>query len=138
MLYPVKSLISIILLQFKLMSLGEVPTPFNIKAPSLPPEQEVRLQNWHYSPCPTEVEEWAISKAFATTLLEPGHAFRNAEWLEVFPKKLRLSFSDEPSNKTVLWGISIIKGLNKAAVAWLALLVMISSAVLGLIYSLAS
>ncbi|GFF95022.1 hypothetical protein IFM53868_07811 [Aspergillus udagawae] len=123
---------------FKLMPLGEVPTPFNIRAPSLPPEQEVRMKKWHYSPCPIEVEEWAISKAFATKLLEPGHAFRDAEWLELFPKKLRLSFTNEPGNKSVLWGINIIEGLNKAAVAWLALLVMILSAALGLIYSLAS
>jgi hypothetical protein len=120
------------------MPLGEVPTPFNIRAPSLPPEQEVRMKKWHYSPCPIEVEEWAISKAFATKLLEPGHAFRDAEWLELFPKKLRLSLSNEPSSKTILWGINIIEGLNKAAVAWLALLVMISSAALGLIYSVAS
>ncbi|KAE8347789.1 hypothetical protein BDV24DRAFT_157266 [Aspergillus arachidicola] len=123
---------------FKLMPLGEVPTPFNMRAPSLPPEQEVQMKNWHYSPCPIEVEEWAISKAFATKLLEPGHAFRSAQWLELFPKKLCSSVFYEDGNKTTLWGINIIDGLNKAAVAWLALLLMLSSTVLGLIYSLAS
>jgi hypothetical protein len=120
------------------MPLGEIPTPFNIRAPSFPPKQEVYMKNWDYSPCPIEIEQWAISEAFATKLLEPGHAFRNAEWLELFPKKMHPPFTYEPSSKSILWGINIIEGLNKATIAFLALFVMLSSALMGLIYSLAS
>ncbi|KAH2963159.1 hypothetical protein KXW43_002144 [Aspergillus fumigatus] len=125
-------------LLFSLMPLGQTPTPFNIKTPSIPPEQEVHLQNWHYSPCPIEIEEWAISEAFAAKLLEPGHAFPNAEWLELFPKKLRSSFIYEPGKRSTLWGINIVEGLNKAALVRIALCVVFSSALLGLVYSLAS
>lgn len=39
---------------------------------------------------------------FVTKLLEPGHAFPNRAWLQLIPKKLRLSVSYEPSDKTVL------------------------------------
>lgn len=120
------------------MPLGEVPTPFNIKAPSIPPEREVQEKNWHYSPCPSGIEEWDISEAFATKLPEPGHAFPGAQWLELFPKKLRSSFIYGPGKKSTLWGINIIEGLNKAAVALITLMTVLSSAVLGLIYSLAS
>ncbi|KAH1970003.1 hypothetical protein KXW53_002190 [Aspergillus fumigatus] len=127
-----------IFIQFSLMPLGQTPTPFNIKTPSIPPEQEVHLQNWHYSPCPIEIEEWAISEAFAAKLLEPGHAFPNAEWLELFPKKLRSSFIYEPGKRSTLWGINIVEGLNKAALVRIALCVVFSSALLGLVYSLAS
>ncbi|GFF67364.1 putative HC-toxin efflux carrier TOXA [Aspergillus lentulus] len=123
---------------FSLMPLGRTPTPFNIKTPSIPPAREVHLQNWHYSPCPIEIEEWAISEAFAAKLLEPGHAFPNAEWLELFPKKLRSSFIYEPGKRSTLWGINIVEGLNKAALVRIALCVVLSSALLGLVYSLAS
>ncbi|KAJ5568970.1 hypothetical protein N7450_011456 [Penicillium hetheringtonii] len=123
---------------FHLMPLGGIPTPLNIKAPSIPPEREVHIKNWHYSPCPSEIEEWDISEAFATKLLEPGHAFLDAEWLELFPKKLRSSFIYGPGKKSTLWGIHIVEGLNKAAVVWIAILVMLSSALVGLIYSVAS
>lgn len=34
------------------MPLREVPTPVNLKAPSLPPVEEVKTRNWHYHPCP--------------------------------------------------------------------------------------
>lgn len=120
------------------MPLGQNPTPFNIKAPSFPPEDEVQLQNWHYSPCPIEIEKWAISEAFAAKLLEPGHAFPNAEWLELFPKKLRSSFFYEPGERSTLWGINIVEGLNKAALVQIALSVVLSSGLLGLVYSFVS
>ena len=120
------------------MPLGQIPTPFNIKTPSIPPEQEVHLENWHYSPCPIEIEEWAISATFVAKLLEPGHAFQNAEWLGLFPKKLRSSVIYEPGKRSTLWGINIVEGLNKAALMLIALCVVFSSGLLGLIYSLAS
>jgi hypothetical protein len=84
-----------------------------------------------------EIEERARSEAFATKLLQPGHAFRSSECLELFPKKLRFPFAYRlGAQKTVLWGINVVEGVNTAAVVWLALLIMISSAVLGLVYSL--
>ena len=58
--------------------------------------------------------------------------------MELFPKKLRSSFIYGPGKKSTLWGINIIEGLNKAAVALITLMTVLSSAVLGLIYSLAS
>ncbi|KAL4875017.1 hypothetical protein BJY04DRAFT_202833 [Aspergillus karnatakaensis] len=123
---------------FHLMPLGRIPTPLNIKAPSIPPEQEVHMKNWHYSPCPSEIEEWNISEAFATKLLEPGHAFLDAVWLELFPKKLHSSVIYGPGKNSTLWGIHIVEGLNKAAVVWIAILVTLSSGSVGLIYSVAS
>ena len=47
-------------------------------------------------------------------------------------------FVYDPSGKSVLWGINIIEGLNKATVVLLAPLVMLLIALVGLIYSLAS
>lgn len=108
----------------------------NIKCPSLPPEHEVTiLRNWHYHPCPREVEEFRIPETTAACLLEPGHAFPDDVWLELFPKKLHHSLAYESGTVTVAWGIQIVEGLNLAVIIWLLLLIFLFSALMAVLYS---
>ncbi|KIN07064.1 hypothetical protein OIDMADRAFT_15982 [Oidiodendron maius Zn] len=111
--------------------------PYGIK-PSLPPEDEVRKQNWHYCPCPTLIEHFHMDEAFITQLLEPGHAFLDNAWSELFPKKLKSEFRYEFQKTGIGWGIHIIEDLNPLAVAWVSLLIFLTSGALGIVYSLAA
>lgn len=77
-----------------------------------------------------------MDEAFVTQLLEPGHAFLDDTWLELFPKKLKSTFQYKYQKTGIAWGIHIIEDINFIAVAWLGLLIFLTSGVLGLCYSI--
>ncbi|QKX59469.1 uncharacterized protein TRUGW13939_06603 [Talaromyces rugulosus] len=121
---------------FSLLPLWTTPSPVNIKSPSLPPEVEITVhRNWHYHPCPREVEDFQINQTFLLHLFEPGHAFLDDAWLELFPKKLRSKLVYESGKITVAWGIQIVEGLNAIAIAWMLCLIFIISVILAVIYA---
>jgi len=124
-----------ICIQFTLMPIRQDVCPYGIE-PSLPPEDEVKKQNWHYYPCPRLIERFQLDEAFITQLLEPGHAFLDDAWSELFPKKLKSEFRYEYQKTGIGWGIHIIEDLNPLAVTWVSLLVFLMSGALGLLYSL--
>jgi hypothetical protein len=109
--------------------------PYGIEQ-SLPPADEVKKKNWHYFPCPRLIERFQVDEAFVTQLLEPGHAFLDDAWLQLFPKKLKGQFRYKYQETGIGWGIHIIEDLNPLAVAWVALFIFLASGVLGLLYSL--
>jgi tetratricopeptide (TPR) repeat protein len=124
--------------QFTLMPIRKVPRPYGIES-SLPPEEEVRQKrNWHYHPCPQEIERFVIDDAFITQLLEPGHAFLDNAWIELFPKKLKSELRYEPGRKPKVWGIHIVEGINVAVVTWLGLLIFVLSGGVGVVYAAVS
>jgi hypothetical protein len=93
-------------------------------------------QNWHYHPCPKLIHHFHMDEAFITQLLEPGHAFLDNAWLELFPKKLKSEFRYKYQRTGIGWGIHIIEGLNPLAVVWFGVLIFLTSGVFGLLYSL--
>lgn len=109
--------------------------PYGIEL-SLPPADEVEKQNWHYNPCPRLIERFQLDEAFVTHLLEPGHAFLDDAWLELFPKKIKDEFRYEYQRTGIGWGIHISEELNPLAVVWVGLFILLASGVLGLLYSL--
>jgi hypothetical protein len=108
--------------------------PFGLQL-SYPPEDEVKAQRWDYQPCPKRFTNLHMSKAFVTTILEPGHAHHNDAWLHLFPKKLGSSLRYERGGTNLGWGIHIIEGLEYRKVAWVALLLVALSGILGILYS---
>lgn len=85
----------------------------------LPPEDQVKVQkNYHYDPCPADVEVLSIPKF--SHLLKPGtHSYDF--WLKTFPKKLRGELDHQPA--VVGWGLIIHEGWDN---------VVLLSSILGL------
>lgn len=92
-------------------------------------------RNWHYHPCPREIEDFRISQTFVLQLFEPGHAFLDNAWLDLFPKKLHSELVYEPGKMIVAWGIQIVEGLNAIAIAWMLSLICLLSGILAVVYS---
>jgi len=85
----------------------------------LPPEDQVKVKkNYHYDPCPADVEVLSIPKF--SHLLKPGFHTHNF-WLNTFPKKLRMELAYKPA--VIGWGLIIDEGWD-----WVILL----SSMLGL------
>ncbi|KFY10697.1 hypothetical protein V492_04887 [Pseudogymnoascus sp. VKM F-4246] len=120
---------------FTLMPIRQDVCPYGIEQ-SLPPKEEVEKKNWDYYPCPRTIECFHVDEAVVTQLLEPGHAFLDSAWLELFPKKLKDEFRYKYQETGIGWGIHIVEGLNPLAVAWVGLFIFLSSGVLGLVYSI--
>jgi hypothetical protein len=79
----------------------------------LPPEDQVKVEkNYHYDPCPTDIEVLSIPQF--SHLLKPGiHSYDF--WLKTFPKKLRAELTYQPA--VVGWGLIIHEGWD-----WVVLL----------------
>lgn len=79
----------------------------------IPPVNQVKVEkNYHYYPCPTDVEVLSIPKF--SHLLKPGH-HRYDFWLKTFPKKLREQLTYRPA--VIGWGLIIHEGWD-----WVVLL----------------
>ncbi|KAL9107177.1 MAG: hypothetical protein Q9227_007877 [Pyrenula ochraceoflavens] len=126
--------------RFRLVPLKQATQPWNFVSPSLPPEEEVKRQNYLYIPCPQdEYEITGLTDAMLHSLLEPGPHL-DSFWLNLFPKKLKVPLSYVPSHggaiiNNMAWGIRIRRGLNWAAVLWLLVLTVTISGVAAIIYS---
>lgn len=118
------------------MPIGQDVYPYGIQ-PSLPPENEVRTKkNWHYHPCPQMISHFRMDEAFVTHMLEPGHAYLDDAWTQLFPKKLRSEFRYQYQNTGIGWGIHIVEDLDHFAVAYVSLLIFLLSGIVGVVYSL--
>lgn len=102
---------------------------------SYPPEDEVWARRWEYRPCPKSFNYFQMNEAFVTTMLEPGHAYRDDAWLQLFPKKLNSKLGYERGKENLGWGIHIVQGVNTSRVARLGLLIALGSGVVGVMYS---
>ena len=72
----------------------------------LPPEPQVKVEkNYHYDPCPADVEKLEIPNFWH--LLKPGPHLYDF-WLKTFPKKLRAELSYRPA--VVGWGLIVHEG----------------------------
>ena len=98
--------------QFRLLPFHTNICPDKVRL-GLPPEDQVKVEkNYHYEPCPTEVEVLSIPKF--SHLLKPGiHSYEF--WLKTFPKKLRAELAYQPA--VVGWGLIIHEGWD-----WVVLL----------------
>lgn len=112
----------------------ETLSPFGLE-PSYPPEDEVWAQRWEYRPCPKSFTSFKMSEAFVTTMLEPGHAYRDDAWLHLFPKKLHSELKYQRGEQNVGWGIHIAEGVNSYEVVRLAFHITIGSGFFGVLYS---
>ena len=83
------------------------------------------------------VEELEIHEAFVAQLLEPGHAFLDRTWWELFPKKLKVGYRHRAADDSHIgmddhtdgaWCVHIIEGLNTFAVVWVCLMIFVLSA----------
>ena len=68
--------------------------------------EQVKVEkNYHYDPCPTDIEVLSIPKS--SHLLKPGCHLSDF-WLKTFPKKLRAELKFQPA--VVGWGLIIHDG----------------------------
>ena len=71
-------------------------------------------------------------------MLEPGHAYQDDAWLQLFPKKLYSKLGYERGKQNLGWGIHVVEGVNTPGIVRLGLVIILGSGVLGVIYSAVS
>ena len=90
------------MIEFRLVPIHADICPDKIRA-GLPPEEQVKLyKNYHYDPCPTDVEVLNIPK-FSHLLKPGGHHYDF--WLKTMPKKLHTELECRPA--VIGWGLMI-------------------------------
>jgi hypothetical protein len=124
--------------RFRVVPVREATRPWNFTSPSLPPEQEIKKQNYIYAPCPADdYEISSLDHVMLHSLLTPGpHLDRF--WLDQFPKKLKtpLSYDGRNPRANIAWGIRLRYGVNWAAIVWILVLVVAFSGVGAVMYSI--
>ncbi|KAL9617803.1 MAG: hypothetical protein Q9160_007408, partial [Pyrenula sp. 1 TL-2023] len=123
---------------FFLVPARETTKPWNFLSPSLPPEDEVRHQKYHYVPCPLGFKIASLEHAMLHSLLKPGPHL-DSFWLNLFPKKLKAPLSYVPNstlNSNLAWGIRIRRGLNWVILLWLLVLVVTTIGAGAVAYSI--
>ena len=101
---------------------------------SFPPPEEVRVQRYHYTPCPLNINPPFAVNIFLHAFYDPReHTFQF--WLERLPKKLRdrLQYTHPTPDTTdehiprMGWGIHIIEGINWLTVTvWLIAMLLLT------------
>lgn len=102
----------------------------------LPPREEVEVKhNYHYAPCPPDVQDQTLGLPFLHVLLEPGNHLDDF-WTNHIPKKLKneLEYKSGP-DPVIGWGVHIVEGPNWHALAALSVVFVAASLVLALVYS---
>lgn len=111
--------------------------PEVLQSACLPPQEEVDLKNYHYAPCPADVQNPVLRLPYLHVLLEPGNHLDDF-WTNRTPKKLRQELKYQIGGSPAIgWGVHIVEGPNWNALAVLTTIFVISSLVLALVYSLA-
>jgi hypothetical protein len=112
-----------------------------VEDPSIPPKEEVYAKRYDYSPLDLPLPP-ITSNSFLHYLENPECEFltRTSRWLNCLPKRLEEQLlsrrrSCEPNMIVSGWGIHIEEGLNEEGLACIALILLICSGLLGLVYS---
>lgn len=102
----------------------------------LPPPEEVETKkNYHYAPCPPDVQEQSLGLPFLHVLLEPGNHLDDF-WTNHMPKKLKQELKYQRGMGPVIgWGVQIVEGPNWHALAVLTVMFVMMSVALALMYS---
>ena len=81
--------------------------------PGLPPKSEVRKEQYHYFPCPMELDEPMPAHEFFHVLDDPIPHTRDT-WMQRLPKKLRTSLLSTRENESapISWGVHITETPN--------------------------
>jgi hypothetical protein len=109
--------------------------PAYLQHPSIPPVEEVlQKKNYHYSPCPMDIEETLLSNQFIHELLTAGpHLDRY--WIDSIPKKLNDKLLYNSGCRPFGWGVHIVEGPNWLALYLFALGFVTLSGILAVVYS---
>lgn len=122
-----------------MVPIKNVTVPLVQQKPCLPPKAEVDAGNYHYHPCPPDVDNPCLRIAYLHSLLAPSGtgAHQHRFWALRTPKKRReaLRYQDDRVD-AVGYGVHVVEGLSHLALAALAAASLVSSLVLGLAYSL--
>lgn len=103
----------------------------------LPPEEEVLSKNYHYAPCPQEIENPLLRIPWLHVLFEPGAHFDDF-WTRRTPKKLVQMLSYPSPNPVIGWGVQIVEGPNWCALVVLTVIFNVLSLAISSIYSAAT
>lgn len=109
--------------------------PEILESACLPPEQEVLNKNYHYAPCPQQVQNPLLRIPWLHVLFEPG-THSSDFWTTRTPKKLTQMLSYPSPNPVIGWGVHIVEGLNGRALIVLAIILNILFLAISSIYSL--
>lgn len=115
---------------------GRRDTPY-ILGRCLPPPTEVKAQNYHYEPCPSEVSNPIDGLGFMHVLLMPGEHF-DSFWTNQVPKKLQKELKYKVGSKTPIigWGLYIVESPNWHALTVLTIVTAIICLIIALVYSI--
>lgn len=107
----------------------------------MPPQEEVLAKRYDYSPLDLPIPPIS-SNSFLHYLDQPRCASlaRTTRWLGFLPKRLEEQLvarrrSCEPNTTVTGWGIHIEEGVDEEVLTRIALVVLIGSGVLGVLYS---
>lgn len=113
-----------------------------VEKPSIPPKEEVLAKRYDYSPLDLPLPP-ITSNSFLHYIENPDceSLRRTSRWLSCLPKRLEEQLMSrrrycEPDMIVTGWGIHIEEGLNEEALAFLTLVILVCSGLVGLIYSL--
>lgn len=103
--------------------------------PCLPPKEEVDNGNYHYEPCPANVNI-VLRYPYLHVLFEPGNHL-DRFWTRRTLKKLKhtLEYAGD-GNPVIGWGVHIVEGPNWSAFIVLTAMFMAASLVLSTVYSI--
>jgi hypothetical protein len=112
--------------------------PEFVEAPSLPPEEEMKInKTYHYTPYPCPVRNPVLRIPYMHSFLAPSRVHLSDFWVQRTPKKLREAMREQPHASGVTgWGVHIDRQPNWDAWNVLAQLVLGSSMLLAVAYSL--
>lgn len=123
--------------QFELVPIRTDVVPEILEYPCLPPQIEVQKQNYHYAPCPADIQNPLLRYPYLHDLFEPGYHL-DTFWTNRTPKKLKQALQYSNGGDPVIgWGVHIIEGPNWYALVVLAVLFVFATFILSLAYSLA-
>jgi hypothetical protein len=112
-----------------------------VEKPSIPPKEEVLAKRYDYSPLDLPLPP-ITSNSFLHYLENPKcvSLTRTTRWLNCLPKRLEEQLLSrrrgcEPDIIVSGWGIHIEESLNEEVLAFIVLIILICSGLLGFIYS---
>jgi len=105
-----------------------------LRPKAVPPENEVVSKHYEYAPCPLDALPPIPDNVFLHHLTNPG-PHRRPVWLRRLPKKVNDSILGLNEELVTGWGVHIIEGPNWLAVWQVALCIVFTSGLFGILWS---
>jgi len=111
------------------------------KPEAIPSQEDVKKNKYVYKKCPLENPPPMDYRTFFHYMRKhetPGHAkiHCRARWLPRLPKKVGQRFLHDQSEEPLFgWGVHIIEGPDKKAIAWATCLILLVSFLISLLYA---